>query len=39
MKEEVIDTNVLLRFFVGDDKSQQKQASDWFSQRKKAKEN
>lgn len=37
MKEEVVDTNVLLRFFVGDDKSQQKQASSWFSQAQKGK--
>lgn len=37
MKEEVIDTNVLLRFFVGDDKQQQQQASSWFSQAQKGK--
>lgn len=37
MKEEVVDTNVLLRFFVGDDKSQQKQARSWFSQAQKGK--
>ena len=37
MKEEVVDTNVLLRFLVGDDKPQQKQASNWFSQAKRGK--
>lgn len=37
MKEEVIDTNVLLRFFVGDDKPQQKLASSWFFQAQKRK--
>lgn len=37
MKEEVIDTNVLLRFLVGDNKLQQKQASGWFSQAQKGK--
>lgn len=37
MKEEVVDTNVLIRFFVGDNKLQQKQASGWFSQAQKGK--
>lgn len=37
MKKEVVDTNVLIRFFVGDDKSQQKQASSWFFQAQKGK--
>lgn len=37
MKEEIVDTNVLLRFFVGDDKLQQKQAGSWFSQAQKGK--
>ena len=35
MKEEVVDTNVLIRFFVGDNKLQQKLASSWFSQAQK----
>lgn len=35
MKEEIVDTNVLIRFFVGDNKPQQKRASDWFSQAQK----
>lgn len=35
MKEQLVDTNVLIRFFVGDDKSQQEQASNWFSQAQK----
>jgi len=37
MKEEVVDTNVLVRFFIGDNKSQQKQASNWFYQAQKGK--
>lgn len=37
MKEEVVDTNVLVRFFVGDNKLQQKQASNFFSQAQKGK--
>ena len=37
MKNEVIDTNILLRFFVGDNKLQQKQASKWFSQAQQGK--
>lgn len=37
MKEEIIDTNVLVRFFVGDNKLQQKQAGSWFSQAQKGK--
>lgn len=32
MKEEAVDTNVLVRFLVGDNKVQQKQAKNWFSQ-------
>lgn len=32
MKEEVVDTNVLIRFLVGDNKVQQRQAKEWFSQ-------
>jgi len=35
MKKEVVDTNVLIRFFVGDNKLQQKLASSWFSQAQK----
>lgn len=35
MKEEVVDTNVLIRFLVGDNKLQQKQASNWFLQAEK----
>lgn len=35
MKEEVVDTNVLIRFLVGDNKPQQKQASNWFLQAEK----
>ena len=37
MKKEVVDTNVLLRFFVGDNKLQQKQANSLFSQAQKGK--
>lgn len=37
MKQEIVDTNVLIRFFVGDNKTQQKQASSWFSQAQKGK--
>jgi len=37
MKEEVVDTNVLIRFFVGDNKVQQKRARNWFSQAQKGK--
>lgn len=37
MKEEIVDTNVLIRFFVGDNKLQQKQARSWFSQAQKGK--
>lgn len=37
MKEEVVDTNVLIRFFVGDDKLQQKKAGNWFFQAQKGK--
>lgn len=37
MKEEIVDTNVLIRFLVGDNKLQQKQASNWFSQAQKGK--
>lgn len=37
MKEEIVDTNVLIRFFVGDNKIQQKQARSWFSQAQKGK--
>ena len=32
MRQEIIDTNVLLRFFVGDNPSQQKQAEQWLKQ-------
>lgn len=35
MKEEIVDTNVLIRFLVGDNKLQQKQASNWFKQAQK----
>lgn len=35
VKEEIIDTNVLVRFFVGDNKLQQEQAGNWFSQAQK----
>lgn len=35
MKEEAVDTNVLIRFLVGDNKLQQKQASNWFLQAEK----
>ena len=34
---EILDTNVLLRFLVGDNKSQQKQAQQWFTQAQKGK--
>lgn len=37
MKKEVVDTNVLIRFFVGDNKVQQKKASSWFSRAQKGK--
>lgn len=37
MKEEIVDTNVLVRFFIGDNKLQQKQASNFFSQAQKGK--
>lgn len=37
MKEEVVDTNVLIRFFVGDNRLQQKQAGSWFFQAQKGK--
>ncbi|HEX9722271.1 MAG TPA: PIN domain-containing protein [Candidatus Paceibacterota bacterium] len=30
LKKEVLDTNVLLRFLVGDNQSQQKRAAEWF---------
>ena len=30
IKKEVLDTNVLLRFIVGDNEAQQKQAEQWF---------
>ena len=32
IKQNVLDTNVLLRFLVGDNQSQQKQAIEWFKQ-------
>lgn len=32
LKKEVLDTNVLLRFLVGDNQSQQKQAVEWFKE-------
>lgn len=32
---EILDTNVLLRFLVGDNKLQQKQAETWFAQAQK----
>jgi len=35
MREKAVDTNVLIRFFVGDNKAQQKQASSWFLQAQK----
>jgi len=35
MREKAVDTNVLIRFFVGDNKAQQKQASNWFLQAQK----
>lgn len=34
-KNYILDTNVLLRFFVGDNKSQQIQAIEWFRQAEK----
>lgn len=34
---EIIDTNVLVRFFVGDVPFQQKQAAEWFRQAEKGK--
>ncbi|GEM_PF-180879 len=37
MKREILDTNVLLRFFVGDEALQQKEASLWFSEAEKGK--
>ncbi|MBM4177459.1 PIN domain-containing protein, partial [Candidatus Gribaldobacteria bacterium] len=33
----LLDTNVLLRFLVGDEKSQQKKAISWFKQAEKGK--
>ena len=35
--DEILDTNVLLRFLVGDNKKQQKQAEEWFAQGEKGK--
>lgn len=35
MKEEIVDTNVLIRFFIGDNKLQQKRARNWFFQAQK----
>jgi predicted nucleic-acid-binding protein len=32
MKQELLDTNVLLRFLVGDNKKQQRQAELWFQE-------
>lgn len=32
IKTKVVDTNVILRFLVGDNKKQLKQAKDWFRQ-------
>ncbi len=37
IKSEIIDTNVLIRFFVGDNKDQQKEARDLFSQAQQGK--
>ncbi len=37
MKAEVVDTNVLIRLFVGDNKLQQKQARSWLAQAQKGK--
>lgn len=37
IKEEILDTNVLIRFLVGDNKDQQKTASDLFNQAQKGK--
>jgi predicted nucleic-acid-binding protein len=37
MKREIVDTNVLIRFLVGDNKVQQKQARVWFSEAEKGK--
>ena len=34
---DILDTNVLLRFLVGDNKKQQQQAKKWFSQAEKGK--
>lgn len=34
---EILDTNVLLRFLVGDNTKQQKQAEKWFAQAEKGK--
>lgn len=36
-KKEIIDTNVLVRFLVGDNKSQQKQAEKWFQEAEQGK--
>lgn len=32
MKKEILDTNVLLRFLVGDNEKQQKEAARWFKE-------
>lgn len=37
IKKEIVDTNVLVRFLVGDNKAQQKRASEWFSEAEKGK--
>lgn len=37
MKDEIVDTNVLVRFFVGDNKEQQERARSWFLQAQKGK--
>lgn len=37
MLRDILDTNVLVRFFVGDEKEHQKQAVIWFSEAEKGK--
>ena len=32
MKKQILDTNVLLRFLVGDNEKQQKEARQWFKE-------
>lgn len=37
MNLQIVDTNVLIRFLVGDHKTQQEQAKKWFSEAEKGK--